>query len=262
MTRSVDSPFDSKLTTAAAVGAVLLAVLAVWYWQQNSAPQDAGPAVRRARAWDGPVGPGLASTAPAQLAPLGAPLEAGREPALATDAGGHLVAGAALRGLFDSWLERTQGIGRGARAAQLRNWLRARLTAPVADEADRFLTQYLAYLDTEDRMLAREHFPPPAAVLTERDVEHLLAWQDQRAQRRQRMFGPVVARAWFEDDDAQCGSALREWQKQHVPLAGGEELDPVELRERRIHGAALEERRDYAAKECAIKMSQGFAAGG
>lgn len=259
--RSVDSPFDNKLSLGTALGVVLLTVLAVWYWQQSAAPPDTAPAAPLARAWDGPIGPGLASAAPAELAPLGAPLYIPREPGLATDAGGHLVAGLALRSLFDSWFARSQGVERRAHATQLRAWLHNKLAAPAADEADRLVTQYLAYLDTEDQLLARERFGPPGAVLEERDVEHFLAWQDQRAQRRQRMFGPVVARAWFEDDDSRCGSALREWQKQHVAPAAGQDLDPVELRERRIHGVALEERRDFDAKECAEQMSQGFTSG-
>lgn len=262
MTRSIDSPFDTRLTLGAALGVVLLTVLAVWYWQQSVSAPDLRPAAPPARAWDGPVGPGLASSVPADLAPPGAPLEAPREPGLATDAGGHLVPGPALRKLFDSWLARSQGPERQARAAQLRAWLRQKLAAPAADEADRIVTQYLAYLETEDQLLARERFGAPGAVLAERDVEHLLAWQEQRAQRRQRVLGPVLARAWFEDDDSRCGSALREWQKQHVAPPAGQDLDPVELRQRRIHGAVLEQRRDYDAKACAEQLSQGFAAGG
>jgi lipase chaperone LimK len=261
MTRSME-PFDSKLTLGAALAVALLTVSAVWYWQQSVSAPDAAPAAPRARAWDGPVGPGLASGVPADLPALGAPLQAPRDPGLATDAGGHLVPGQALRKLFDSWLARTQGLERQARAAQLRSWLRQNLAAPAAGEADRFVTQYLAYIETEDQLLARERFGAPAAALAERDVEHLLAWQEQRAQRRQRVFGPAVARAWFEDDDSRCGSALREWQKQHVAPAAGQDLDPVELRERRIHGVALEQRRDLDAQACAVQMSQGFAAGG
>lgn len=262
MTRSIDPAFDNKATLGAALGVILLTVLAVWYWQHSTAAPDPAPAPLRAGAWDGPVGPGLAGSKPADLAPLGAPLATPHEPGLATDAAGHLVGGVALRKLLDSWLLGSEGQGRQARAAQLRTWLRQNLAAPAAAEADRIVTQYLAYLVLENQLLAHERFRDPAALLDERDVARLLEWQEQRAQRRQRAFGATLARVWFEDDDARCSSALLEWQKQHVAPTDGQDLDPVELRERRIHGAALEERRDLDAKECAAQVRQGFAAGG
>lgn len=262
MRRSIDPAFDSKGMLGVALGVVLLTVLAVWYWQHGTSAPDPGATAPRAGAWEGPVGPGLASGAPAGLAPPGAVLETPHEPGLATDAGGHLVSGLALRKLLDSWLLASEGLERQARAAQLRIWLRQKLAAPAAGEADRIVTQYVAYLALENQLLAHQRFREPVAVLEERDVVRLLEWQQQRAQRRQRAFGAVLARAWFEDDDARCASALREWQKQHVAPAEGQDPDPVELRERRLHGAALEERRDLDAKDCAAQVRQGFAAGG
>jgi hypothetical protein len=257
----MDSAFESKLKIGAAIGAVVLTVLATWYWQRGATP-DAGPAAPPARAWDGPVGPGLASGAQPDLPSLGARLETSREPGLATDAGGHLVPGLALRKLMDSWLAPSQGADRRARAGQLRAWLRHKLAAPSADEADRIVTNYLGYLETEGQLLARERFSAPGTALSERDVERLLAWQDQRAQRRQRALGPALALAWFEADDSRCGAVLRDWQLQHVAPDPAQEPDPVELRERRIHGAALEARRDYDAQRCAAQMIRGDAAGG
>lgn len=260
--QSIDSPFDSKLTIFATAGAVLLTVLAVWYWQGAATP-DPGPSPQQAHAWDGPVGPGLANGQLPELPPLGADPGAIREPGLKTDAAGHIVADLALRQLMDSFLARGQASGRAQRAVELRVHLKDRLSGPAAAEADRLVTQYLDYLDTQDRMLARARLPASTAPsLSEHDVEQLLAFQDQRAQIRQRMLGTELAQAWFATDDSNCDAALHEWQKQHVEPDPSEEPDPVELRERRIHGAALEARRDIEAQVCAAQMSRGFAAGG
>ena len=163
---------------------------------------------------------------------------------------------------MDSYLVRGQAAGRRERAEDLRAMLKHKLAAPAAGEADRIVGQYLDYLEAQERMLARERFSAPAAAnLSERDVDHLLPWQEQRAQQRQRILGPVLAQAWFAADDERCGAVLRDWQLQHVALAPGEELDQAELRERRLHGAALEERRDAAAQRCAAQMTGAAGAG-
>jgi hypothetical protein len=164
---------------------------------------------------------------------------------------------------MDAYLETGQPSGRRARAEQLRAVLKRKLVAPAAGEADRILNQYLDYLEAEDRLLARERFTAPGADgLAERDIERLLAFQEQRAQQRHRLLGAALAQAWFEADDSRCGAILRDWQLQHVPPEPGQELDPVEMRERRIHGAVLEARRDADAQGCAAQMSRGFASGG
>lgn len=250
----MDSTFDSKLTIAAAIGAVVLSGMAVWHWQRGAAP-EAAPAAPLARTWDGPAGPGLVRGAAPEFAALGAEPEAAPQPGLETDAGGHLVAGLALRKLIDSYLAPGEAGGRRARAGQLRALLKQKLAAPAAGEAERIVTEYLGYLEAEDRALARERFSPAAAGLSERDVERLLAWQEQRAQQRQRLLGAALAQAWFEADDSRCDAILHDWQLQHVALAQGQELDQAELRERRLRGPALEARRDADAQRCAVQMT-------
>lgn len=257
----MDTPFEDWLTKGAALGAVVLSAFAVWQWQRAAAP-DAAPATSSARAWDGPIGPGLASGAAPQFPALGANLATPGEPGLATDAAGHLVPSLALRTLIDSYLVPGKAAGRRARADELRAMLRRKLAAPAAGEADRIISQYLDYLETEERLLAREQFSAPAAAgLSERDVDHLLAWQEQRAQQRERVIGPALAQAWFAADDARCGAMLRDWQLQHVALAPGQELDQAELRERRLRGAVLQERRDADAQRCAAQMTGAAGAG-
>jgi hypothetical protein len=90
----MDSAFESKLKIGAAIGAVVLTVLATWYWQRGATP-DAGPAAPPARAWDGPVGPGLASGAQPDLPSLGARLETSRSD--------KAVPGALKRSRASSW---------------------------------------------------------------------------------------------------------------------------------------------------------------
>lgn len=251
----MDSPFETRLTVGASIGAVVLSVMAVWHWQRVAAP-EAAPAAPLTRTWDGPVGPGLVRGAVPEFPALGANLAAAAQPGLETDAGGHLVAGLALRKLMDSYLVPGGASGRRARAEELRAFLKRKLAAPAAGEADRIVTEYLGYLEAEDRALARERFSAPAAAaLSERDIERLLAWQEQRAQQRQRLLGAALAQAWFEADDSRCEAILHDWQLQHVALAPGEELDQAELRERRLRGPALEARRDADAQRCAAQMT-------
>lgn len=255
----MDSPFENWLTKGAALGAMVLSVFAVWQWQRPAAP-EAAPVTASAHAWDGPIGPGLASGAAPPLPALGALLAPAAEAGLATDAGGHLVPTLALRALIDSYLLAGPAAGRRERAEQARALFKRKLAAPAAGEAERIIGQYLDYLEAEERLLERERFSVPSAGgLSESDVEHLLAWQDQRARQRERVLGPALAQAWFAADDARCGVMLRDWQLQHG--APGQELDPVELRERRLHGAALQERRDADAQRCAVQMTGAARAG-
>ena len=258
----MDSPLETRLTIGAAIGVVVFSVMAVWHWQRAAAP-DAAPAAPAAGTWDGPIGPGLASGAAREFPALGANLQGLPEPGLETDAGGHLVPSLALRKLMDAYLASGQPSGRRAPAEALRTFLKRKLAAPAAGEADYIVTRYLDYLEAEDRFLERERFTAPGSDgVSARDVERLLAFQDQRAQLRQRLLGAALAQTWFEADDSRCGAILHDWQLQHVPPGPGQELDPVEARERRIHGAALEARRDEDAHGCAAQMTRGFGAGG
>jgi hypothetical protein len=232
----MDAFAENRLTIGATVVAVLIALPAVWWWPRGALP-DPAPAPS-ARAWDGPIGPGLASGASVQ--PGG---------------GAPLVADLALRQLMDSYIG--QAGKRRAGAPQLRALLAPQLAAPAMAEADRIITAYFGYLEMEDQLLARERFNAADGALSEPVIARLLAWQGQRAQRRERALGPPLAQAWFEADDARCGAALRDWQVQHVAPDPAQEPDPVELREQRLHGAALEARRDENAQACAAQIIRG-----
>jgi hypothetical protein len=262
--RRADSPFDNMRTIAASVCAVVLAVAAVWYWQRSAAP-DVGPASPH-RHRDVPIRQGpLNDAGPAPrigvLLPQIGALAPAPDSGPKIDSFGHLVPDLALRRLIDSFLSNTQTVPRQQRALELRAYLKGRLVAPANDEAERIVTSYLAYLDAQDRMLARERRAAPVAEsgLSERAVEGLLAWQEQRAQLRRRLLGDALTRAWFEADDARCTTVLHDWLKQFAPPDPTQEPDFAELRERRLHGAALEAMRSFDAESCATQIRLGFA---
>lgn len=257
----MDSLFDNKLTLGAAgVGAVLLGALAVFFIERPDVQRPAAPPPQ-ASAWDGPIGPGALAGAVREPAGPGQGMQAAGAPHLAVDASGHLVPDLALRALMDSFLGAGSGARRQARAAELRAFLQRQLSAPALQEAQRIADDYLAYLEAEEQMLARERFAKPdPAGLSDDEVTHLLEWLRQRAQLRERLLGSVVAKAWFDADDSACSAALDEWHKQRMPLDGTQEPDPIELRERRLHGAVLEQRRNENAQACAAQVMQGLAA--
>lgn len=255
----MDSMLENKLTVGAAgLAAIVLGVVAVLHFQHTEAPH-ATPAPAAA-SWDGPIGPGQLA-APGGAFALGIDPQAARDPHLALDGAGHLVPDLALRTLVDSYVGQAGPGERKGKAAQLHAFLASKLKAPALADADRIVGDYIGYLGTEEQLLAQAHFTRPGPEgLSPGEVEHLLAWQEQRAKLRERMLGSAVARAWFEAEDASCAGALRDWQKMREP-ADSPDLDSNELQARRLHGAVLEERRNEDARDCATRIMDGLAKG-
>jgi hypothetical protein len=149
------------------------------------------------------------------------------------------------------------------RANELGDYLKGRLKQPALADAQRIVNDYLVYLQIEEQLLAGERLTQPdPSGLTEDQVRHLLAWQQQRSQLRQRMLGFAVAQAWYEAEDATCTSALADWSTMQRVPGEGEELDSNELRDRRLHGAVLQEKRNNNAQSCASRIMEGLAARG
>ncbi|TFW32178.1 hypothetical protein [Massilia horti] len=255
----LDALFDSKLALATAcAGAVAIGVLAVVAWSRPDVARDAEPAP--ARSWDSPLGPGLLAGPVRDMPGPGLDAQVMRDVKIALDDAGHLAPDPALRKLMDAFLVKSERAERQAMATQLRALLQARLRAPAAGEADRLVTDYLAYLGMEEQMRERERFArPDPSGLSDQEIEHLLAWQQQRAQLRQRMLGSAVSRAWFEEEDGRCIAAFEDWRKQGTPQGTDEEGDSVELMLRRRHGAVLEERRNNNAQACAAQIAETMA---
>jgi len=252
------SLLESKLGIGmvCALGAAA-AVMGVAYLRQAD-PPAAGPA--RTASWDGPVGPGaLGAVAPADPgagAPTAAASMPGEQPLL--DAAGRLLIGPALHGLFDSYLKN----GGVPHEQELRAYLKRRLVAPALTQAETLAADYARYLKAEAALRANQRFSPlDRAGLSLPQVEQMLAWQQQRAQLRERMLGATVAQAWFGTADADCRTALTDWRLARAPV-GSEEVDSNELRARRLHGAMLEQRRNERARSCAAQLMDRLAAGG
>jgi hypothetical protein len=251
----VDALFDSKLALGiAGAGAVATGVLLVVLWQRPAEAPAAAPAPTAS--WDGPVGPGLLS-GPVRGTPA-FDVQVPRDARIAIDANGHLVPDRALRSLMDGFLVRARESERQVMEAQLREFLAARLRQPAAGEADRLVTAYVAYLQADAQILARERFPQPDADgLSEQQVGHLLSWQRTRADLRARMLGEEVASAWFADEDANCAAVLNEWQKQLEPP---DDNDSMEQMNRRRWGDTLARRRNDNAQACAAQIAESMAA--
>jgi lipase chaperone LimK len=187
------------------------------------------------------------------LPPLALDPQVMRDTKIAVDAAGHLVPDRALRRLMDEFLVKGNPSERQAKEVQLRELLRDRLKLSAAGEADRLVTDYLAYLNVEQQMLSRERFTQPdASGLTDEQVQHLLAWQKRRADLRQRMLGTSAASAWFDEEDGGCASALGDWEKQMAPP---DDDDSNEQFARRRYGQRLAEGRNHDAQACAAQIA-------
>lgn len=240
---------------AAAAAVAIGAGAVVWMHGAGTHPAEAPPS-KSASAWDGPIGPGALPRGMPRDSTMRdeAPAQAGTGDPPLTDADGHLTVDARLHALFDSYLLQAQGTARDARADELRTWLRSRLSQPALGQALDLVGAYLRYLGAEDELRAGQRFTrPDPAGLTDAQVDQLVAWQQMRAQLRERMLGTQVAQAWFAAADAGCSAAFAEWRKQREP-ADAPDVDSNELRARRLHGAVLAERRNEFAQACAGRL--------
>jgi hypothetical protein len=252
----IDRLFDSKLGLGiVGATAIAIAVRAVVYWQRPEAVQEAAPAP--AAQWDGAIGPGMLSGPLRDMPASALEAQSMRDTKIAVDAAGHLVPDRALRSLMDGFLVNGRQSERQAMEAQLRVFLRDRLSQPAAGEADRLVTDYLAYMNVEQQVLSRERFTQPdPSGLTDDQIQHLLAWQKRRAELRQRMLGTAAASAWFDAEDGDCANALNDWQKQMAPPADD---DSNEQFARRRYGHRLEEGRNNNAQACAAQIAGSIA---
>jgi hypothetical protein len=248
----IDRLFDSKLGLGiVGATAMVIAVRAVVYWQRPEAVQEAAPAP--AAQWDGAIGPGMLSGPLRDMPASALEAQSMRDTKIAVDAAGHLVPDRALRSLMDGFLVNGKQSERQAMEAQLRVFLRDRLSQPAAGEADRLVTDYLAYMNVEQQVLSRERFTQPdPSGLSDEQIKHLLAWQKQRAELRQRMLGTAAASAWFDAEDGDCANALNDWQKQMAPPGDD---DSNEQFARRRYGQRLEEGRNNNAQACAAQIA-------
>jgi hypothetical protein len=250
------SLLDSKLGFGMAIVLGVAAGVMATVYLRDTEPSATAPA--STASWDGPVGPGaLVAAAPADggagPATAAPPAPAPDQPPL-LDAAGRLVVDPALRRLFDSFLR--SGAAGAPREQELRAWLKRRLGPPALAQAEGLAGDYARYLAAEAALRAAQRFAPPdPAGMSALQTEQMLAWQQQRAQLRERILGSAVSQAWFGTEDADCRTALNDWRLTRAP-SDSEEVDSNELRARRLHGAVLEQRRNERAQSCAAQMME------
>jgi len=253
------SLLDSKLGfgLSCLIGAAA-GVMGVLYLRGGDAPAAAPPAPAKTASWDGPVGPGALASLPADRSGGGGTAAAlGEQPLL--DAGGRLLVDPALHRLFDAYLKGS-GTAGAAREQELRAYLKRRLGPPALAQAEDLAGNYLRYLQAEAALRANARLAPPdPAGLSTAQVEQMLAWQQQRGALRERMLGTAVTQAWFGLEDADCRTALADWRIMRAPPES-EEVTSNELRDRRLHGAVLEQRRNERAQSCAAQLMDRLAA--
>lgn len=248
----------SYLRQGGYVAAALASAGLIWYWQGGApaeAPGGAGappaPAV-----WSGAIGPGTLSGAPRNAA-LDIDTDDPPPDGFTIGQGGQLEANRQLRASYDYFLIRSDGPDLAARAAQLRAYLKQRLPAATAAQAEALLTPYVAYIRSHDDLLARQQLMlASGAVPDAAQTERLGNWQAQRARLRQQFFSPALQRAWFGDDDevlADTVAELRARAATNAAAHGGRpgsgtgddtEPDSNTLRQQRLHGVTEQTARD------------------
>jgi len=243
MATLLDSKFGFGLACVLCAAAGAMGVV----WLREGGAPPAAPAVpAKTASWDGPLGPGaLAAPAAADFSQVAA--ASGEQPLL--DGAGHLKIDPALHRVYDAYLK-----GSAPRERELRAWLKGRLAQPSLAQAETLAADYLRYLHAEAALRANERIvPPDPSGMNTAQVEQMQAWQERRAQLRERMLGSAVAQAWFGSEEADCKTALADWRTMRAP-AGAEDVDSNELRARRLHGAMLAQRRNEKAQACAAQL--------
>lgn len=267
------------LTSYLRQGGYLAAALAgaglIWYWQAatpSDTPADAG-APAAAAAWNGAIGPGALSGAPRNAA-LDLDTDDLPPDGFTIGDGGQLVANRQLRASFDYFLIRGDGADLAARAIQLRSYLKQRLPAGAAAQAEALLMPYLAYVRAHDELLARQLLTLAlGAVPDAQQTERLANWQAQRARLRQQHFTAALQRAWFGDDDEVLAEAVAELRVRDAdanasaragrPGSGATadgEADSNTLRQQRLHGATEQAARDAELAEVARDATRSYEA--
>ncbi|HEX8955742.1 MAG TPA: hypothetical protein VF798_05685 [Burkholderiaceae bacterium] len=131
-------------------------------------------------------------------------------PSLVADAGlsrteeGDLLIDPALLSFFNQHFVEHAG---PAAWKQTERDLRGRLSGHALDQALELAREYQGYVGDYDALLAAQNLSGTA------DLVRLRGWARQRHLLRQRDFGNAVALAWFDNDEANLGTALDELEQ-------------------------------------------------
>ncbi|HEX7645104.1 MAG TPA: hypothetical protein VF472_23120 [Burkholderiaceae bacterium] len=163
-------------------------------------------------------------------------------PSLAANAGlsltdeGNLLIDPALLSFFNQHFVEHAG---PAAWKQTEGDLRGRLSGHALDQALELAREYQAYVGHYDALLAAQNLNGTA------DLVRLRGWARQRHALRQRDFGNAVALAWFDNDEANLGTALDELEQRASDAVPDEAVtDPR-------YGPSQEDRRRMAEAHAA-----------
>ncbi len=120
----------------------------------------------------------------------------------------RLVINQALHEIIDYFLLNGEDDDRDTHAKALLQYFQGKLPPPAYQDALQILQHYLSYMDAHDQLLTGQTFSARDSELSERDVQRLLTWLEQRGRLRESLLGTQVAQAWYEDEDAQIKQTL------------------------------------------------------
>jgi hypothetical protein len=156
---------------------------------------------------------------------------------------GQLQVNSSLRDVCDFFLLQQPG---NNQAAALQAYLKEKLPAQAAAQAQEIASHYQSYMQSHDAMLASQN-------LGTGDAERIAAWRVQRDRLRLGMLGENVVQAWFQDDDNHFAQAI-EQLREHGPGAtqtlpgGGRNLSNQEQEDNQMLDAIADETKSYSAR--------------
>lgn len=194
-----------------------------------------------------PARPGAAAPAAAQpVLAAGAP-----SPELLVDEQGALVVNVGLLRTIDHCLVDPGGGGMAA----LRQQLATRLRGSAYRAAERLGADYADYMRQYDQLLAAQNLR--GGAFDALDLQRLASWARQRQGLRERVFGTEVARAWFDNDEAQLDHAIEALANLKGPPEGAD-VAPAEI-DPRYAVSRQADAREEAARALALRRTIGAA---
>lgn len=233
-----------KKSVLIGIAAALLALGGLLYWLSPSDDSGADPA-RAAAAASGGTGsdhlpPATFVTGVEGLPPSLQGTEVDGE--LEVDAAGHLKITGGIRRLFDYFLSAVGEEPLDAIIKRIRAYIRYKLKAPAADEAERLLDSYINY------KRALDSIPQAGGSASQIDLEGIRRQMQQVQALRTQFFTPEVIAAFFGDEDAYDRYTLS-----RLDLLQNKSLSPTQ---RAAQLAALEQQLPESMRESIKVINQ------
>jgi lipase chaperone LimK len=187
-----------KKSALIGIVAGLLAVVGLLYWLSPGDESGTDPALAAAAASGGTgsnhIPPASFTTGVEGLPPSLQGTEVDGE--LEVDANGHLKITGGIRRVFDYFLSAVGEEPLDSIIKRIRAYIRHKLPAAAADEAERILDNYINY------KRGLEAIPQVASGAGQIDIEALRRQMQQVQALRTQFFSPEVIAAFFGDEDA------------------------------------------------------------